>query len=367
MTVQGPLLFRPSMVDPQESEAGGGKRKRFFNTVAGLLKTGGYRGRSILNGIVGNHLHRQAPALAIPFQLRSGGRTLALTKKDLADAIESPSNKICVFVHGLTDDELVWNYKREPGRNYGMLLERDLAYTPLFVRYNTGLHVSENGRLFAEMMEQLFKNYPHRINEITMIGHSMGGLVTRSAASYATDKKKKWVRRLKNVIMIGTPHLGAPLEKLGHIATRTLLSIPLLPTRIVGRVANMRSDGIKDLRHGYTEDREWSDGSQDRWFSLNKSEVQLLKHVRYFVISGSLTRNPDHPVSFILGDSLVRNASASGKSIVPEFELKLSPDRCRQFPGFSHASLAHHPAVYRQLRKWLQQNSDWIAGEPKRF
>lgn len=332
------------------------KLKQFFKTAGHLMKQGTYRGQSILNGVVGNHLVEHADALAIPMQLRHAGTKLPLDKISLKNAYPGATSSLCILIHGLTDDEHIWSYRKNRSKDYGSLLQKDLSFTPVYLRYNTGLHISENGQKLSDLIEELLRNYPVKIKEIAIIAHSMGGLVSRSAGQYASRQNAKWIKKLTDLITIGTPHLGAPMEKLGHIATRTLLTLPLLSTRLVGRVANLRSDGIKDLRHGYTEDEEWNEGSQDRWISFNKSIAKKLKHVHYYAIGGSLTKNAGNPVTVTLGDSLVRRSSATGESMLPDFNLDLPPENTKEFPGFAHLKLAHHPAVYRQIRKWLRRN-----------
>ncbi len=129
--------------------------------------------------------------------------------------------RVVVFVHGLCETDDAW--KGIPARPtprhvpYGHRMEIELGYTPVYLRYNTGRHISENGRDLALLLEDLVRAWPVPIHEITLVGHSMGGLVARSACHYGADSA--CVAKVRHVFTLGTPHRGAPLEQAANAAS----------------------------------------------------------------------------------------------------------------------------------------------------
>jgi triacylglycerol lipase len=149
---------------------------------------------SALNGAVGDALHARGNGLAIAMAFHDTDGPLALEPDALAAALPAPTGKLCILVHGLCVNERVWRYREDPTLDYGRLLQRDLGFTPFYLRYNTGLHISQNGRRLAALLEQLFRAYPRPVEELTLIGHSMGGLVLRSACFYGVEAGHAWPR-----------------------------------------------------------------------------------------------------------------------------------------------------------------------------
>ena len=45
--------------------------------------------------------------------------------------------------------ESIWDFPGDPDTTYGSLLARDHGVTPIYLRYNTGQHISVNGRELA--------------------------------------------------------------------------------------------------------------------------------------------------------------------------------------------------------------------------
>src|SRR5204862_448640 len=192
--------------------------------AAGTLR--GSLALGALNGAVGDRLAESGNPLALDMTLRGGGY----------------SPQIAVFVHGLCETDDAWALFGD--RPYEARLEEDLGYTPLYLRYNTGLHISDNGRRLAALLEETVESWPVPVEEIVLVGHSMGGLVARSACHYGGD----WTQRVRHVFCLGSPHLGAPLEKAANLAAYALARLP--ETRPLAKVVNGRSVGIKDLRFG---------------------------------------------------------------------------------------------------------------------
>jgi pimeloyl-ACP methyl ester carboxylesterase len=316
---------------------------------------------SALNAIYGDYLGKKQNALDLGMNLRHGGHILTLTKESLKQKFPEASAKICVFIHGLGCTEWTWaisaqRFHGDPAINFGELMKKDLGYTPLYVRYNTGRHVSENGRRLSDLLIQLVDAYPINIEEILLIGHSMGGLVARSAAHYGRQENAPWVGRLRHIFCIGSPNLGAPLEKATNMLSSLLRNINTVGTQVPARVLNSRSSGIKDLRFGYTLDSEWEGIDPDAFMNDNRDAAPYVDGVKYCFIAATITSDPDHPLGVLFGDMLVRVPSASGQS--PQPERRIPFDSGFVFNGMNHMHLANHPDVYTVIRQALDAADD---------
>ena len=205
-----------------------------------------------LNGVLGDHLAESRNPLAIAMRLRVGGRPLALEREALAAALPGATGRVLVLVHGLCMNDLQW---QRDGHDHGAALARELQFTPLYLHYNSGLHVSTNGHEFAALLEQLVNAWPVPVDELVIVGHSMGGLVARSACDAARRARMRWPRQLDKLVFLGTPHHGAALERAGN---RVDLLAAISPyTKPFARLGRLRSAGIQDLRHGNLLDADW--------------------------------------------------------------------------------------------------------------
>jgi pimeloyl-ACP methyl ester carboxylesterase len=310
-----------------------------------------------LNGAVGDYLHRQTNELDLGMKLRHRDAYLALERDELAALITEPTPRCAIFVHGLGASEWSWCWNAvsnhgSPEVNFGTLLHDDLGYVPFFARYNSGRHVSENGRLLAAAVQRLHEAYPAPLEEILLIGHSMGGLVVRSACHYAQTEGRTWVERVRRVFSLGSPHQGAPAEKASHLAGAILHSIDLPSTRIPAELLRRRSSGIKDMRLGSVVDEDWLGRDPDALSADGCAEVPLLDSVAYHFLSATVTRDPEHPLGQLVGDILVRVPSASGPVMRGgDFAI-----RTRSYGGVLHHELQNHPDVYAQIRQWLSSS-----------
>lgn len=310
-------------------------------------------GISILNGVVGDYLHKENNALSTPMQFYHNSRPLSLTKESLEKTYPKHSAKICILVHGLVCNETIWEYRDDCKTTYGSLLQTDLDYTPFFLRYNTGLHISENGKEFSRLISDLLSAYPQPVDEIVMIGHSMGGLVIRSGCWYGNLQGADWAKKVKKLFYIASPHQGAPLEKFGNVVSGFLQKIPLSYTRLAGNIVDLRSSGIKDLRFGYVVDEDWEGYHPDAILKNNKNRITLLEGVSHYAVTGSLTKNPDHLMTQFFGDPMVRKSSAMGRSRQESLDL---PINChKEFAKVGHIKMAHCHEVYQQIKTWCRQ------------
>jgi pimeloyl-ACP methyl ester carboxylesterase len=310
--------------------------------------------QSALNALVGDFLAARANGLAIPMSFVDAGAAYAPEREALARLFPAGTPKLAVFVHGLGCNESAWRFGAElvygdKEANYGAFLARDLGFTPLYLRYNTGLHISQNGRELARLLEQLVDAYPVPVQEIALIGHSMGGLVVRSAAHYAAQEQCRWRARLKHVLCIGSPHQGAPLEKAGNLLSSLLGMVDVPGTQVPRKVLNARSAGIKDLRFGYIADEDWTDKDPDAMLTDGAQDVPLLDGVSYAFIAASLLAEGERGGD-LLGDMLVRLPSASGRG---EGTRQLEFQLGHVVYGVSHIGLLNHPDVYTQVKAFL--------------
>lgn len=172
-----------------------------------------------LNGAFGDALEREANPLAVRMAVRENGRAVRMDSVEVARAFPDASRRVAIFTHGLCETEASWRLGAErhyggPGIWHGSRLKADLGFTPVTVRVNTGLHVSENGRRLCALLEQLHACWPQPIEEILLAGHSMGGLINRSACHYGTEASLDWVERVRNVVMLGPRTSGRPSSRL---------------------------------------------------------------------------------------------------------------------------------------------------------
>jgi pimeloyl-ACP methyl ester carboxylesterase len=305
-----------------------------------------------LNGAVGDRLLESGSDVAIDMTLRSGDRDL--TPDELASVYPDATGRLVIFVHGLGETDEAWG--RWPGR-FGSSLREELGYTPLQVRYNSGLRISVNGRALAELIESIAAAWPVDVEEIALVGHSMGGLVARGACHYGSIEGQGWAGSLRHVFCLGSPHLGAPLEKLANVGGWALRHLP--ETRPFAEVVNGRSVGIKDLRYGSLLEEEWADCDPDELLTDRCSEVPFVEGAKYYFIGATLSREPGSPLGRAVGDLLVLYPSASGKG--RKRRIPFEAEHGHHLGGLSHFHLLRHPAVYEQLRSWLGRSANAVA------
>jgi pimeloyl-ACP methyl ester carboxylesterase len=310
----------------------------------------GGMGLAFLNGLVGDRLERDGSPLQQPMSLRIDGLPVAPERRALAQAFPQATPRLVVFVHGLMGEERGWLLGRRQGReDYGSRLAREAGCTPVYIRYNTGRHISENGRSLAELLEAVVAAWPVAVEEVALVGHSMGGLVSRSAAHVAALEEMAWVKHVRKVISLGSPHMGAPLEQAVHYAAFGLSRLP--ETRMMGSFLRRRSSGIRDLRQGSLVDADWRERDPEALRAQACEEVPLLEGATHCFVSATVTRSPRHPLGRVVGDTLVLVPSASGKSRTRK--LGFEGQFGLHVGATHHIALLNHPAVYEKLQAWL--------------
>jgi pimeloyl-ACP methyl ester carboxylesterase len=317
---------------------------------------------AVLNGAIGDALAEADSTLALGMTVRRDGGDVGLDADELALTFPEATPRVAVFVHGLIESEDAWvrpplSGRRPPRPSYGALLRDDLAYTPVYVRYNTGRHISDSGRALSELLEALVASWPVDVQELALVGHSMGGLVGGNAPHLRELCGCGWVVPLRHVVCLGSPHMGAPLEKAANVAGWTLGRLP--ETRPFAKVINGRSVGIKDLRFGSCAEADWCDCDADDLLTDRCNDVPFVDHAAYYFIGATLFRDEPDPVGHVLGDLLVRLPSASGRG--RRRAIPFDVDRGRHLPGLNHFDLLNHPQVYDQLRDWLKAEPEQLA------
>lgn len=336
----------------------------------------GRLGRSVLNGVIGDYLEKQNNPLAIKMAFYNNFKALSLDE-NLAHQVDFPlTNKVVVLVHGLTNLETVWDFDqhtstkpkknassayldeyvdqyidsyfdengRHPRENYGSKLQEDFGLSPFYLRYNTGLTLEKNARELSALLTKLFSVYPIEIDQLVLVGFSMGGLLTRYAQTMASQAETvpEWRKKLSECFYIGTPHEGSPLEKFGHLAGEVLRHIPKDYVSHWADWVDLRSEGIQDLKDGLRYLNKAGDAE-------NAVCESFTEHAGHYFISSAVSKK-NSIINKLVGDSLVRQKSANPRS---------APIDCRNahFEGIVHMRLANSNRVYNQIKIWLQEDT----------
>jgi len=281
-----------------------------------------------LNGVLGDHLADSGNPLATPMTLRVDGQALPLARAALAERLPSAGPQLVVLMHGLCMNDRLWQRR---GHDHGAMLARELGVTPVYLHYNSGRAIADNGRELAGLMQRLLDAWPVPLERVVLLGHSMGGLVARSALQQAADAGLAWPQRVDDLVFLGTPHHGAPLERAGHGLDVLLAATPYAAP--LARLGRMRSAGITDLRHGL--------------------QGPLPRGPRCWTIAATLSRQAGGLRDHVVGDGLVPLNSALGRHTARERALRIP--RSRQFVvrDTGHLDLLSSPEVAARLLQWL--------------
>jgi pimeloyl-ACP methyl ester carboxylesterase len=312
---------------------------------------------AVLNATLGDELADQGSPLAIPMAVRRARADVAPRRASLEVAFPEATSKVAVFLHGLGENEESWRLHADrhglgTESTYGSRLAEDLDYTPVYLRYNTGLHISENGQHLTSLLDDVVAAWPTPVTELILVGHSMGGLVSRSACHYADQGNHSWVSMLRHVFYLGTPHLGAGLEQ--WVSRLSAVFAKLDESRPLASILDRRSAGVKDLNAGYLLDDDWrNDGPESK---REPSDVPLVPWANHYAISATVTTNRNNPLGRLMGDFLVQPDSARGQSR-DGGHIPFPDEHTRHFGGLHHFNLLNHPSVYAALREWLDPTS----------
>lgn len=298
---------------------------------------------AILNGVIGDQLAETHNPLAIEMRFCRDGRALDLDAESLRSALSDPSGKILVLVHGLCSNDHFW---LRNGHDYGRSLAHDLGYTPVYLHYNTGLHICDNGRELSDLLEQLVAAWPVPVDDLVLIGHSMGGLVSRSACHYSESAGAEWRSKLSRLVCLGTPHHGAPLERGGNWL-QVLLGVSRYSAPLV-RLAKLRSAGVTDLRYGtvLSDPRDRFEPGGD-----SREPVELPSGVACYALAATLS---PEGVTRPRGDGLVPVASALGHHTESRRALNFPAEHQHVVTETGHLNLVGDDEVYRIIKGWLE-------------
>lgn len=303
------------------------------------------RGRfvvSAVNGLIGDRLRDEGSPLAIETGVRHRGRDVALDPPAVAAAYPRATGDLVVFVHGLCETEHYWDRRSRPrpadgstAPSYGARLVDD-GWTPVYVRVNTGLTIAESGVALRSVLGRLVEAWPTEVRRIAFVGHSMGGLIVRAACAVSTPADRDWTSRVTDIVLLGAPNLGSPVERSIARGVRLFHKVPELAP--FARIFDQRSVGVLDLH----------DGPAD--------EVAHVPHARYHLVAATLTRSPRHPLAATVGDLLVPFRSAAG--LLPDGTEVFPKADVLHVPGAHHFDLLNHDDVHAAIRGWLAVPAD---------
>jgi hypothetical protein len=302
-----------------------------------------------LNGVMGDRLVASNSPFAIPMSLRHKNEVM---NWESISAVPEASAKILLLIHGLCMNDLHrYALYGEQMPDHGTALASKLGYTPFYLHYNSGLHTSQNGRKLATQLEQLLTNWPVPVEEICIVAHSMGGLVSRSACHYARQDNMQWPTHLKDMVFLGTPHHGAPLEKAGNWLDLLLGSTPY--SRPFASLGQLRSSGITDLRYGHVVEEDWMGHDRFKYRPDQRHGVPLPEGVACHTVAACMAGKRSTLADRLVGDGLVPLHSALGQHKDEGQSLKFANDSQWVAHRTNHMELLTNPEVRRQIEAWL--------------
>jgi pimeloyl-ACP methyl ester carboxylesterase len=314
-----------------------------------------------LNGVMGDHLATSENPLAMAMRLHHAGVELELERQALRAAIPGSTGRLAVLVHGAFMSH--WKWERE-GHDHGAALTRDLGYTAVYLNYNSGLNISTNGRKLADLLEALVTQWPAPLEDLVIIGHSMGGLVSRSACHYGGVAGHAWPRQLRKLFFLGTPHHGTPLERGGHQLDLLLEKSPY--TAALSQFGRLRSAGITDLRYGNLVDEDWAGRDRFEHSGDQRRRVPLPGDVHCYAIAATVGNRAGDLGDRIVGDGLVPLSSALGHHSEPHLALRIPDSQQWIGHGMNHLDLLNRQEVYEQIKRWLAPAAPPNSADPLR-
>ena len=303
--------------------------------------------RAALNGVVGDYLEEKENPLKITMQFRYQAKTLSLDSKSLKAIYPNCTGKILLMVHGSSMNDIQWTRK---GHNHGAALAEELEMTPIYMHYNSGRHISTNGQNLNALLEDLILAWPVAVEELVILAHSMGGLVTRSAVHYAQQAEQTWTQYLQKIVFLGTPHHGAPLERAGSYLDTILELIPY--TKPFARLGKIRSAGVTDLRYSNLTDEDWQDSDRFKIQKDNRQNIPLPENIECYSIAADNGKEADTRPRFI-GDGLVDVKSALGQHKNLAKDLHFNTENTWIAYETNHLDLLSNLEIYSRMKAWL--------------
>lgn len=306
---------------------------------------------SILNGVLGDHMASKNNPLTITMGWRHQGQDLPLSPAALAQALPHASGRILVMLHGHCMNELQWT--TGSGHNHSEVLAQRNGFTPMVLRYNSGLHISQNGRALADQLGQLTMAWPVPVQEICVLGYSMGGLLARSAFYYGALAQHGWMAQVRKLIFVGSPHHGSMLERAGNLVDIALEISPY--SEALARLGKIRSAGTTDLRYGNLIDEDWKGRDRFAPGADPRQPIPLPTQVQCYAIAAMIAKEHSDLAAKLVGDGLVPLKSALGQHPDSKHALVFAPERQKVFYGMTHLGLLDSRAVCDQMQAWLAE------------
>ncbi|WP_339663665.1 alpha/beta fold hydrolase [uncultured Psychrobacter sp.] len=308
---------------------------------------------NILNGVMGDHLITHQNPLAVSMVLYD-------TNNRVPSAVLS--GRVIILCHGLCLSHLSWKVSGENNLAKALMYSLPSA-TVLYLNYNTGRRISSNGRSFAQVLQDLVENNPD-ITQIDLVGHSMGGLVSRSALFYGKEQGFSWVKRVSNLVTLGSPHHGASLEQIGHFVQDKIAKLPFAGS--LAKLGDMRSAGIIDLRYGSIRDADWQALEGRSVLPADfRHPTHLPLHVNTYLVAAVMVETHfEFKTTSLLGDGLVSVESALGEH-TEEHTLAVPEGHKAIFYGINHMNLIYSDRVHQQIIAWLLDDRLGDAHEAK--
>ncbi len=303
---------------------------------------------AILNGVIGDYLDKNNNPLAIPMQLRHQNKTIPLNIDGINKVYSKINGRILLMVHGLCMNDMQWNHNNH---NHGELLARELNLTPVYLHYNGGLHISTNGQNLNMILEELIKVWPIPVEELIIVAHSMGGLISRSAFHYGKKEKNTWTKYLKKIVFLGSPHHGAPLERVGNYVDLLFKTIHYV--KPFARLAKMRSSGITDLRFGNLVEEDWKGIDRFEKYPDKRVHIALPENVNCYTIAATTGKKGDDLKAKIVGDGLVQLQSALGQHKDVNKKLHFKESNIYIVYENNHMDLLSNMKIYNKIKTWL--------------
>lgn len=305
--------------------------------------------RATLNGVIGDYLEKTNNPLKINMRWRYKGLPITPERSAIEAAYPKTTGKIILMIHGSSMNDLQWT---QNDHNHGESIAQQINATPIYLHYNSGKHISSNGKELAKMLETLVHQWPTPVQQLIIITHSMGGLLGRSALYYAQKRNHSWIDHLTKMIFLGTPHHGSPLEKTGNYVDMILEKIPY--TAPLAPLGKIRSAGVTDLRFGNLIDEDWEGADRFERRRDKRTPIPLPKNSDCYAVAASKGKLKKNKISRIKGDGLVTVKSALGMHKNPSKDLDFKEENTRIIYKSAHIDLLSNQEVYRQLKAWLQ-------------
>ena len=303
---------------------------------------------SVLNGVIGDYLEEKENPLKIEMQFRYQSKSFLLDPKTIKATHPNVNGKILLMLHGSCMNDIQWTRKKH---NHGEIIAKELNKTPIYLNYNSGRHISTNGKNLNNLLEELVRNWPVPVEELLVIAHSMGGLVMRSAIHYGEQEQNNWTKHLKKVVFLGTPHHGSHVERKGNYLDIMLEAIPYV--KPFARLGKIRSAGVTDLRYGNLVDEDWLDNDPFERKTDQRRHIPLPKEIKFYSIAAVIGKKTTTISTKILGDTLVDVKSALGQHKNPNKSLFFKKENRWIVYENNHLDLLSNPKIMEKIKDWL--------------